>query len=386
MMESLAKSSADPTLRDAGRALDARPLPVPARLLAGIAMRLRRWLLALADQVVPAPVALFEQLAGHMQTPAIGAVARRRIADLLAAGPLSAAELAARTGLDADRLRRTMRGLATVGIFARDADGRFRNNRKSAVLLSGAAISLRDCAAYFSSRSHLHAWADFERTLESGQNAFERVHGMSSWDWFDTHPEEGAVFAGTMVGLTRLLAPGIAAAYPFAEIDRLCDVGGGHGTLLAEVLLRHQRLRGVLFDSAAVLADARLFLAARGIAEPRVELVAGSFFEQVPAGCDAYLLKNVLHDWDDERALRILGNCRRAMLPGHRLLVVESVVEDGTTRGHGPLADLQMMVVCCEGRERGRGELADLFARSGFRLARVLPMPGPVSVIEGRAV
>jgi SAM-dependent methyltransferase len=362
------------------------PLPAPApRLLAAAALRLRRVLLAAADMVVPAPAALFEQIAGYMHTHLLRAAARLRLADLLAAGPASAEELAARAGVEAESLRRLLRGLVTLGVFSRRRDGRFRNNRMSQALLSQAALSLRDCALYFGSEAQLRAWDQLERTLAGGGSGFERAHGMTTWEWFERHPEEGEAFAGTMVGMTRLFAPGIAAAYPFGEVRRLCDVGGGHGDLLAEVLLRHPQLAAVLLDAGGVLATARPFLAARGVLA-RVELLAGSFFEAVPAGCDAYLLKNVLHDWDDERAARILNNCRRAMRPGHRLLVVETVVEQDTTRELGPLSDLQMMVVCSGGRERSRAEFAQLFERTGFRLRRVVPAPGPMSVVEGLAV
>jgi hypothetical protein len=358
---------------------------MPPRLLVAAALRLRRVFRAAADMVVPAPVALFEQICGYMQTHLLRAAARLRLADLLAAGPASAEELAARAGVDAESLRRALRGLVTLGVFARQRDGRFRNNRASRALLSGGAVSLRDCALYFGSASHLRAWDDLERTLGSGESGFERVHGMTTWDWFERHPEEQAAFAGTMVGMTRLYAPGVATAYPFGEVRRLCDVGGGHGDLLAEVLLRHPHLTAVLLDAGSVLASARPFLASRGVLA-RVELTAGSFFESVPAGCDAYLLKNVLHDWDDQRAAQILDNCRRAMQHGQRVLVVEAVVEQDSTREIGPLSDLQMMVVCSGGRERGRAEYARLFEQAGFQLRRVVPTPGPMSVVEAVAV
>jgi hypothetical protein len=168
-------------------------------------------------------------------------------------------------------------------------------------------------------------------------------------------------------------------------VRRLCDVGGGHGDLLAEVLLRHPHLTAVLLDSPGVLATARPFLAARGVL-PRVELAPGNFFDAVPAGCDAYLLKNILHDWDDDRAVRILARCRGAMQSGHRLLLVEALVEESTTRDIGPLSDLQMMVICSGGRERGRADYARLFAQAGLRLGSVVAAPGPMSVIEGVAV
>jgi hypothetical protein len=358
--------------------------PPPRRLVAA-ALRLRRFLRAAADAVVPPPLALFEQIASSMQTHLLRAAARLRLADHLADGPLTAEQLAARAGVGAESLRRMLRGLATIGVFARDADGRFRNNRASAVLRETAPISLRDAALYFGGAAQQLAWGDFEASLASGESAFERVHGMTTWEWFDRHADECEAFAGTMVGMTRLFAPGVAHAYGWEGVERLCDVGGGHGDLLAEVLLRHPAMAAVLYDSPGVLATARPFLAARGVLA-RVELVPGSFFESVPAGCDAYLLKNVLHDWDDERAVRILGNCRRAMQPGHRLLVVEAMVEEDTTREMGPLSDLQMMVMCSGGRERGREDYGRLFAGAGFRLARTVPTPGPMSVFEGFAV
>ncbi|HLX09625.1 MAG TPA: methyltransferase [Thermoanaerobaculia bacterium] len=379
------------TAPDAAGRGTAGPAPSPApppRFVVAISLRLRRALRAAADAVVPAPVAMFEQIGAFMQTHMLRAAARLRLADLLAAGPASAAELAARAGVEAESLRRLLRGLATLGVFARGRDGRFRNNRASRTLLAAAPaaqISLRDCALYFGSEAQLRAWDQLEQTLAGGESGFERAHGMTTWEWFERHPEESEAFAGTMVAMTRLFAPGIATAYPFGEVRRLCDVGGGHGDLLAEILLRHPHLAAVLLDAGSVLATARPFLAARGVL-PRIELLAGSFFEAVPAGCDAYLLKNVLHDWDDERAARVLDNCRRVMQAGHRLLVVETVVEEDTTREIGPISDLQMMVNCCGGRERGRAEYARLFDRTGFRLRRVVPAPGPMSVVEGLAV
>ena len=352
------------------------------------AQRLRWMLRTAADLVVPAPVALFEQICGYMHTHLLRAAAQLRIAELLAAGPATADELAARAGVDAESLRRVLRGLVTLGVFSRQRDGRFRNNRMSLALLPEQAISLRDSALYFGSASQLQAWGEIERTVAGaagGESAFESLHGMSTWDWFEDHPEERAAFAGTMVAMTRLYAPGVATAYPFAELRRLCDVGGGHGDLLAEVLLRHLHLDAVLLDARSMLTTARPFLAARGVLE-RVELVAGSFFDAVPAGCDAYLLKNILHDWDDRRAASILDNCRQVMQPGQRVLVVEAVVEPDTTRGIGPLSDLQMMVICTGGRERSRAEYASLFEQSGLRLRRVVATPGPMSIVEGIAV
>jgi hypothetical protein len=363
------------------------PLPdPPPRLAVRLVLALRRLLLRAADALVPPQLALFDRIIGLGVTQVIHAAARLRLADLLEERPRTSADLAAATGVDPDALHRTLRGLVTLGVFALGPDGRFRNNRLSRTLRTEAPESLRSYALYFGSASNVEAWADFDRTLKSGGNAFERVHGATIWDWFDAHPEERETFAGAMGELTELYAAAIATGYPFGDLQKLCDVGGGRGTLLAEILLRHPSLSGVLVDGAGVLEGAAPpFLAARGVAD-RVTRIAGSFFEAVPAGCDAYLLKNVLHDWDDERCRLILGNCRQAMAPGTRLLVVETVVEADTVRDLGPLSDLQMMVVCAGGRERSREELARLFAECGFRLERVIATASPMSVIEGVAV
>jgi hypothetical protein len=277
-----------------------------------------------------------------------------------------------------------MRAAVGVGLFTRDAAGRFANNRLSATLRSGDVDSIRSLAKYFASRSNMHAWADFSETVRTGKNAFERVHGMSVWDWFDAHPDERETFAHAMMTMTLIDAPGIATTYPFGEITQLCDVGGGRGTLLSEILIRHPHLRGMLSDAEGVLESAKSFLEQRGVRD-RVELVRGSFFESVPKGADAYVLKHILHDWDDARALTILKTCRAAMEPGHRVLVVEALVEEDSD-DHAVIADLQMMVVCGEGRERGRADFERLFRESGFRLGRILEAPTPIAIIEGIAV
>jgi SAM-dependent methyltransferase len=363
----------------------APPPRSPPRLLALLAVVARSVLRRLADLLVPASFQLFELVGGVGLTEAIGAAARLRLADHLAAAPRTAEELATLCGVPEETLHRMLRGLVSVGVFTyRRRDQRFHNNRLSRTLRSDQPVSLRDWSVYFSTPSHVQAWADFDATLRTGESAFARVHGMSVWKWLALHPAEREVFGGAMVALTGLFATGVATAYPFGEIRRLCDVGGGTGVLLASILLRHRQLQAVLFDGS-VEAATRV-LASAGVAD-RVDRQVGDFFDFVPGGCDAYLLKNILHDWDDERALRILRNCRQVMKPGNRLLVVESVVERTTMHGFGPLSDLQMLVICDGGRERGEADFAKLFGDAGFRLQRVVATSALfMSVIEGIAV
>jgi hypothetical protein len=355
----------------------------PPGLAIRVALALRRFFHKLADLMVPAEIVMIERASGVAATQILGAAARYRIADLIGDGALSGDELAARTATNADAMHRMMRAAATMGIFALDGKGRFANNRLSRALQSGRLARSRDFVEYFASKSNCDSWADFDGILKTGRNGFERVHGMSVWEWFDAHPDERETFAQAMMGMTVANAPTVAAIYPFTEVRRLCDVGGGRGTLLSELLLRHRHLEGVLCDGAGVIESAKLLLERRGVSA-RVQLVAGSFFDKVPAGCDAYLMKNVLHDWDDAACARILGVCRRAMEPGTRLLLVETLLEKNALH-FGALADVQMMTVCSDGRERSRAEFERLLGAAGFKLARVFDTP-TLAVLESLAI
>lgn len=363
--------------------LGKRPLFAPPALAVRAALAMRRALLRAADTVVPSQLVLAERITAMVGTIVIAELARLRVADRLAERPLTAAQLAEETGTNPDALARTLRFAVAQGMFVRDAEGRFSNNRLSTGLLTSDRYSASWLAEYFGSASNLKAWCDFRETLRTGRSAFERVNGQTIWAWFDAHPGERETFARCMTTMTVVEAPGIAQAYPFGDIGTLCDVGGGRGTLLSELLVQHRGLRAVLCDAPGVLDSARALLAERGVLE-RVSLVPGSFFDGVPKGADAYLLKNILHDWDDERCLTILGHCRHAMERGQKLLVVEALVEE-TADDFGPLADLQMMIVCCEGRERGRADFERLLAASGFTLSRALTTPTPMVVLEAIA-
>jgi len=373
--------SAGPSDELALRGLPQGALPAaPPAFLVRAAMRLRKVLLRCADAVTPAHVVLLEHGFALTHSLQLGAVARKRIADVLQGGPRSARELAERTGCDEDALHRTLRSLASLGIFSLDARGRFSNNRLSRALCLHQLVRVSATLEYFSSASNIAAWADFPRTLESGRNAFARVHGMNVWEWFAAHPAEEMTFAEVMLGVTLNDAPFIAALYPFQEVRRLCDVGGGRAALLSELVLRYPHLRGLLYEASGVIPAARRLLEQRGVAD-RVECVAGSFFDEVPSGCDTYLLKSVLHDWDDAHARRILSNVRRAIPAEGRLLLVEMILERSEQSQPAAGIDVHMMVVCQDGRERSQADFEALLAASGFRLARVFRGP-TLAVLE----
>jgi hypothetical protein len=357
-----------------------RPLPPAWALSAGI--KLRSMLHRAIDKMVPSEILMFEHVMGLARAHALGAVARLRVADALAAGPRTAAELAAKLGVDADVLHRTLRMLATIGVFELRPDGTFRNTRRSRALRSSHPSRTRDAADYFTASPNALVYLDYDEWLRTGRSPYEGVHGMKVFDRFAQHPDEGATFDQLMMGLTLLHARAVARLYPFREVNRLCDVGGGRGTLLSELLLHHGHLRGVLYDAPAVVESAESLLKHRGVL-PRVERVGGSFFEKVPKGCDAYVLKNVLHDWDDATCVKLLGNVRAACDSGARVLVVETLLETNQKDPYGATADVHMGMTCT-GRERSRAQYARLFEEAGLRSGRVFD-GSAIAVVEAVA-
>mgnify|MGYP000969841640 CR=1 FL=1 len=357
---------------------------VPPVWVVNTALRLRRFLLRAADAVVPPYVALIDRFFGASTTMLMHSAASLRIADHLAEGPLDAATLASRTGASPDELTRTMRVLVAVGVFRALPGGRFANNRASTALIADTPANVRGFVEFFGQEPVVRAWLGLPTTLRERGVAFDRANGQSVWDWLTDDAKARAAFVEGMSSMTEVIAPAIAAAYPFGEVKTVCDVGGGVGIVLAAVLRKHPHLRGVLFDSPAMLGEAGAHLERNGVAS-RVELSPGSFFEKVPRGADAYLLKTVLHNWDDARAAEILRNCRAAMDPGHRLIVEDFLHEDDAINTLVPYMDLAGMLLF-SGRERDPEAMGKLFHETGFRLGRVIPLPGGQALFEGVAV
>jgi hypothetical protein len=349
--------------------LSAEPLPDP---VPGWLFRAGRALHAalggLRRRLVPPERAVFEHCANAGFLYVLHAVVAHGVPDLLGEVPLSAPDLAQRGGLDPDALFRALRGCTTKGYFRLRRDGSFEHTSRSRALRVGHHSCSREFLLYFCSGSNLEAWSRFDHALRTGGSPFGAAHDMNVWEWFEQHPDEGETFARAMMGLSAADAPIIARLYPFEEIHQICDVGGGRGTLLSELLLRFPHLHGILCDTPGVLGSAEALLAARGVLN-RVELVPGDFFERVPSGADAYLLANVLHDWDDARCVRILRNVRAAGELS-RVLVIETLLEHDSDDVMGIARDLQMMVACGHGRERSAAELTALLRAAGLRQSR----------------
>lgn len=363
------------------------PLPLPPRFAVSLVLWLRRALRQLSDAIVPAQLAVYDRVVGFPLLQLVRALGQLGVLQALSDGAKTAEELARPRGLDSDATHRALRALATDGLVRMDADGRFSLTRLSRILTPGEG-AFAPFVDYFGSRSNTLAWLDIAQTLRTGEGAFRRVNGDNIWDYFARHPDEERVFAETMAALTAQDSAAVVRAYPkFGSFKRICDVAGGRGMLLAEILRRCPDTRGVLMDARSVLEGSTGFLGELGVLD-RVQLHPGNFFDpaSIPRGCDLYLLKDILHDWDDARSLQILKNVRAAMEEGARVLVVEVPVERLSTDHPGTLIDLQMMMVCEGGRQRSEGEFGELFRRTGFAPRGVYRTPLPVAVIEAEAI
>jgi hypothetical protein len=317
---------------------------------------------------------------GFWKSQALYVVAKFGVAELVKDGPKSAADLARAAGAHAPSLHRLLRALASVGVFAEDAQGRFAHTPPSNLLRRDVPGSMW-AAIVMAGDEHYRAWGDALHSFRTGQPAFDHVFGKGVFDFLAERPEQASVFDAAMTGIHGVETAAMLDAYDFAALGTLVDVGGGNGSTLIGVLHKHPTLKGMLYDLPHVVERAKAGLKAAGL-EGRCAAVGGSFFESVPPGGDAYLLRHIIHDWDDERSLTILRHCRRAMAPAAKLLVVESVIPPGNERFFGKWLDLNMLVIP-GGQERTEAEYRDLHAKAGFRLARVVPTRAEISVIEG---
>jgi hypothetical protein len=320
--------------------------------------------------MLPTPLAVAEHAHHVAAAHILSAIAELGIADELCAAPRSARELAASLHCDPDAVHRLLRAGATFDFVRLDRHGRFHPTRATRVLRSDHPSATADWCRNVTGQAQQAAWAELAGSVRTGDGAFRRVHGMSLFEWFDAHPDEGTHFSAGLGGLTLAEAPAIIAGYPFPKQGTVCDIAGGRGVLLAEILKSRPALSGVLVESPDVLEQAREYLHHQGVAD-RVELVAGDIFDGLHATADLYVLKWILHDWDDAACQKILGNVANAMPAGARLLTIEG--EQDRTRVHPrfSMIDLVMLVLTEGGRERSRDQLSQLVSSSGLT-------PGPV--------
>jgi hypothetical protein len=329
---------------------------------------------------LPPPLALFQMATGYWLSQALYVAAKLGIADLLKDGPKRVDQLAKASGAHSRSLHRLLRALASFAIFAETADGRFELTPMAVCLETDAPDSMRAMAIMLG-EEHYHAWGDLLHSVKTGEIAFNHAYKTAFFDYLARHPQAGTTFGAAMTNMTAQVSLGVVMTYDFSSISTLLDIGGGHGTLLTAVLTANPDMKGILFDSPGVNEAGQKEIEGVGLAG-RCEVVVGDFFKSVPSGADAILMKNVIHDWDDERSLTILKNCHKALPAAGKVILVEMVVPTGNEPSFAKLLDLNMLVIS-GGRERTEAEYRTLFESAGFALSRILATPSPMSVIEG---
>ncbi len=326
------------------------------------------------------PFAALRLATGFWVSQAIYVAAKLGIADLLKEGPRSCDDLAKATWTHPSSLCRLMSALASLGVFAEEEHNRFGLTPLGRALQSGVPGSMRAMVLTLG-EEHYQAWGNLLHSVNTGKPAFDHVYQMGLFQYFAQNPAASETFNEAMADVTALVSLAVVMAYDFSGTSTIVDVGGGHGALLRHILMANQELNGILFDAAPVIEEARKHLHGNGLAG-RCAVAAGDFFSCVPRGGDVYILKNVIHDWDDDRSVAILRNCQRAMARSGRVLLVETVMSPDGNRSFDSLMDLNMLVIS-GGRERSEAEYRALLDTAGLRLTKIVPTLSPLSVIEG---
>jgi len=330
---------------------------------------------------MPPSAQMMQMTMGFIVSQAISVAARLYLADHLANGAKPVGELAELTGTHEPSLYRLLRGLTSVGVFRKNTDGLYENSPLSEVLRSDAPDSIRAAAHMICDREHWHAHGNLLHSVRTGETAFDHTFGMPVFPYFAENPEVAEIFDNAMTSFSAPIAQAVAAAYDFGDARTIADIGGGHGLLLATVLKTSPNAQGILFDQPQVVEGADAVLEAEGVAT-RVEKTAGDFFREIPVEADLYLMKFIIHDWNDAQSVAILQNLADSAKPGAKLLLVETVVEeDDAAPSMSKVMDLNMLAMT-SGRERTAQEYAELFEKTGFRLTRVIPTHSPMQIVE----
>jgi hypothetical protein len=327
------------------------------------------------------PASLMRVRDGLILHQALHAVAKLSVADLVEAGFHTAADLARELKVNEGALYRTLRLLASQGFFEETAPRTFQNSETSSLLRTGVPGSVRALFVFWGGEFYYPCFGDILYSVRTGEPSRTKLAGMDGWEYLRQNPELAGIFDDAMTNMSELAGPSIAAAYDFGAWGSLMDVGGGNGILLSHILRAHRGLRGVLADQAPVLERARQRKFLSGELEARTTMEACDFFQEIPAGCRAYLMKSVIHDWTEEQARTILLNCRKAIPADGVLLLVEFALLGENLPSPGKFIDLAMLVLT-GGRERTVDEYRELLTSGGFRLNQVIQTPAEFAIIE----
>lgn len=317
--------------------------------------------------------AMMDLIGGFWIARSIYLAAQIGIADAFDDQPKTIAQLATATNTEPQPLYRLLRALASVGIFAEVSDHCFVLTSLGATLQSNSPDSMRYFAMAQMGYDHSLGWSNGLHSLRTGKIAFDAAAGMSVWDHYAQHPENAQIFSRSMTNAGTAIAQAVAASYDFSQFKTIVDVGGAQGSLVSTIVRSYPHLKGILFDLPEVIANVSV--------NDKVQPVAGNFFESVPSSGDGYLMRWIIHDWDDEKSSIILKNCHRAMPDHGKLLLVESIIPSGNEPSPAKFIDL-IMLLLTGGRERTEAEYRSVLRSSGFELTRVIPTPSMVSIIE----
>jgi hypothetical protein len=324
--------------------------------------------------------AMTRLIRGYRQSRCVGVAVELGLAERLAAGPRSAEDLAAEVGAHAPSLRRLLRALIAIGVVDEDASSRYSMTEFGQELRQDR---LGPAARFFQSDHTWQAWLRLDHSVKTGERAFDHVYGMRNWDWYATHPAEAMVFDAAMSANTGPVSVAVATAYDFSRFELVADIGGGDGTMLIEILRRYPTVRGLLFDLPNVVERGRNKVAAAGLLD-RCEIVGGSFLEAVPPGASIYMMKWIIHDWEEPAASTILSRCREAVGDSSTpLLLIERVLAQtvGPEDLDDLLSDLEMLT-SPGGQERTEAQYSTLLKGVGFQLERIIATPTPVKILE----
>jgi len=340
----------------------------------------RHYLYRLRMLLNPPGITLFEMIQDFWVAKALGVATELNIAEILFNGDQSISELAAQTQTHENSLYRLLRVLASRGIF-KEKKGKIFSNTYFSKALSDGKGSMKYMIQSHITSNQLELFGELFYCIKTGENAFKKVNSQNTFDYLSAHPEEAEIFNRGMSNASELMTEAILSAYSFKRFKKIADIGGGEGHLLAAIVYKNPKLTGILFDLPNVVESSAVNFNRLGIAD-RIEIVKGSFFEGVPVGADAYLMKNILHDWNDEDCLCILEKIHQSMPANGTLLLIEAVIGEDNKPSFGKLMDLLMLVGSTDGRERTRNEYKNLLQKSGFRFRRVIATVAPFSIIE----
>lgn len=332
----------------------------------------------------PSDAILMQMLYGPLMQQCVCVATKLKIADMVAETPKTVTELAKLTQTNEDALYRILRMLASTGIFVESKNREFGLTLLASLLRSDVPNSMYNFAIMMGEEWLWKNWGELMHCVKTGETAHEKVHGIDSFKFFAENKEAGHVFNNAMTNLSELVVPAVVEAYDFSSFDKLVDIAGGYGFTLAEILKANQQLKGVLFELPYLIDNAKEFLEKEGVIN-RVELVTGDFFQSVPAGADAYIMKHIIHDWNDELCIKILQNVGAVMNKKGKILIVEMVVPEINVPSPAKMLDLQMLVME-GGKERTKEEFESLLKTAGFNLTNIHLTKSPFCIIEGELI